>query len=84
VLVGGVPTALVVGIARKLDVFSFADDFNHLAGTMRLDVLPCATPLTCPDPTLASEADWGPFNPPPAPSEFAIRASRISNVPYDE
>jgi hypothetical protein len=74
-------TGLLVAVARKRVQFWFAGDFDHFAGTMRLDVLPCATPLTCPDPLLAADADWQPFNPPPAPSEAPIHAARISCVP---
>lgn len=75
-------TGLLVAVARKRVQFWFAGDFDHFAGTMRLDVLPCPTPVTCPDPLLAAEADWQPFNPPPAPSEAPIHAARVSNVPY--
>jgi hypothetical protein len=75
-------SGLLVGVARKRTQFWFAGDFDHYAGTMRLDVLPCPTPLTCPDPLSAPDAAWQPFNPPPAPAELSIHAARVSGVPY--
>ncbi len=75
-------SGLLVGVARKRVQFWFAGDSDHFAGTMSLDVLPCASPLTCPDPLTASDSAWQPFNPPPSPSEFSIHADRIGVVPY--
>jgi len=75
-------SGLLVGVARKRTEFSFAGDFDRFVGTMRLDVLPCLTPATCPDPLSAPDTAWQPFNPPPAPAEASIHAARISVVPY--
>ncbi len=76
-------TNKLVGIARSRSQFSFTDDFDHIAGTMRLDVLPCPTPATCPDP-LAKDANWQPYNPAPIPNEFTFQAVRIRRVPISE
>ncbi|OGD18637.1 MAG: hypothetical protein A2W03_08565 [Candidatus Aminicenantes bacterium RBG_16_63_16] len=75
-------SGLLVGVARKRTQFWFVGDFDHFAGTMRLDVLPCTSPVTCPDPLSAPVDAWQPFNPPPAPTEVSIHAARISSVPY--
>lgn len=71
------PRNPVVGVARKIDYFSFTKDFDHFAGTSYMSVLPCPTPPKCPDALSAPESAWQPFNPPPAPSEFPIYADRI-------
>jgi hypothetical protein len=73
---------LLVGVARKRARFWFSGDFDHITGTMLLDVLPCPMPPTCPDPLSAADTDWQPFNPLGMPSEFSIHAARISTVPY--
>ncbi len=72
-------TNKLVGIARARSQFTFAGDFNHIAGVMRLDVLPCPTPATCPDP-LANDANWQAYNQAPLPNEFAFVAARIAVV----
>ena len=68
---------ILAGIVRSRAVFTFAEDFDHIAGTMYLDVLACPTPLTCPDP-LATDALWVPF----AMGEISFHAARVSVVPY--
>ncbi len=70
-------SGLLVGVARKRTEFWFAGDFDHFDGTMLLDVLPCATPVSCPDPLSAPAAAWQPFSP-----VVSIHAARISVVPY--
>jgi len=76
-------TNKLVGIARARSQFAFTHDFDHIAGTMLLDVLPCPTPATCPDP-LAKDANWQPYNLPPIPNEFTFQAVRINLVPISE
>ncbi len=76
-------TNKLVGIARVRAQFAFVQDFDHIAGTMRLDVLPCPTPATCPDP-LAKDAAWQPYNPEPLPNEFPFQATRIRVVPITD
>ncbi len=76
-------TNKLIGIARARSQFAFAQDFDHIAGTFRLDVLPCPSPATCPDP-LADTADWQPYNGPPLPNEFSFEATRIKRVPIAE
>ncbi|OGD18119.1 MAG: hypothetical protein A2W03_14705 [Candidatus Aminicenantes bacterium RBG_16_63_16] len=67
----------LAGIVRARAQFTFADDFDHIAGTIHLDGLACPTPLTCPDP-MAPDALWVPF----AMGELSFHAARISVVPY--
>ncbi len=76
-------TNKLVGIARARSQFGFTNDFDHIAGTFRLDVLLCPTPATCPDP-LADTANWEPYNAPPLPNEFTFEAARIKRVPITE
>jgi hypothetical protein len=70
-------SGLLVGVARKRTKFWFAGDFDHFVGTMLLDVLPCASPVTCPDPLSAPPALWQPFTP-----VLSIHAARANVVPY--
>ena len=69
---------VIAGIARVRTNFTFADDFDHIAGTNHVDTLACPTPLTCPDPLTAPESSWVPW--PINPISF--HAARISVVPY--
>ena len=69
---------ILSGILRSRTTITFADDFDHLAGTEHVDSLACPTPLTCPDPLLAPAASWVPW--PTGPISF--HAARISVVPY--
>jgi len=69
-------TGLLVGVARKRTQFWFTEDFDHFAGTMHLEVLPCTTPLTCLDP-LAPDANWQDWA-----VGVPIKAVRVSCVPY--
>jgi len=70
-------TGNLAGIVRARAQFTFADDFDHIAGTIHLDGLVCPTPLTCPDP-LAPGAVWVPF----ATGELSFHAARVSVLPY--
>jgi hypothetical protein len=78
---------VLVGIARSRATISFSTDFDHLEGTMHMDFLPCPDNpygfLMCPNPLLAAEGDWQPWNP-GMPSDFNIKAARVSNVPYND
>jgi hypothetical protein len=78
----GVPS-LVVAVARKIDYFSFAGDFDHFAGTSYMQVLSCPSPPTCPDPQTAPESAWTSFNPPtpsnPNVTILGIYAARITS-----
>ena len=69
---------VLTSIVRVRSEFTFADDFDHIAGTNHVDTLACPTPLTCPDPLLAPAASWVPW--PTGPISF--HAARISVVPY--
>ena len=71
-------TGLLAGIVRARAQFTFADDFDHIAGTIYLDVLPCSNPLACPDPLSAPASSWVLM-----PSGvISFHAARVSGVPY--
>ncbi len=76
---------MLVGIGRSRATFKFTPDFDHIAGTMHMDFLPCpAGPysfLMCPNPLLAQESDWKQWSA-TMPSNFSFTGTRVSNVPY--
>jgi hypothetical protein len=68
-------TGILSGIVRSRANFTFAADFDHIAGTMFVDLLVCPSFLTCPDP-LEPTAVWAPW------TTLSFHAARISVVPY--
>jgi hypothetical protein len=72
---------LLAGIGRSRATFTFTSDWDHMAGTMHMDFLPCVggNPLACPNPLLAQESDWQPWG---ALSDFDFTCTRSSVVPY--
>jgi len=77
-------TALLVGVARKIDYIWFNGDFDHFAGTSHMSVLSCPAPPMCPDPQSAPESAWRSFNPDPnnpnaTVTILGIYAERISS-----
>jgi hypothetical protein len=76
---------ILVGVGRSRVKFEFTSDFDHFAGTMHLDFLPCpAGPygfLMCPNPLLAKDTDWQPWSL-TSPSDYSFKAARVSVVPY--
>ena len=73
---------ILVGIARSRATLAFTSDWDHMAGTMHMDFLPCVggNPLMCPNPLLAQESDWQPFS--ATGSDFSFTCTRVSVVPY--
>jgi hypothetical protein len=74
---------ILVGIGRSRATFAFTTDWDHMAGTMHMDFLPCVggNPLMCPNPLLAQESDWEPWST-TMPSDFSFTCTRVSVVPY--
>jgi hypothetical protein len=78
-------TGILAGIVRARANFAFAGDFDHFAGTVHMDFLPCTggNPLYCPNPLLAKDTDWVAWSP-FFPADYNIKAARMSSVPYDK
>ena len=74
-------TGLLVGIARSRSHFEFGEDGDHIKGTIHLDVLNCATPVSCPDPLSAPATAWQPYGP---VSDYSFVAERMHVVPLPE
>ena len=70
-------TGTLVAIGRSRSHFDFGPDFNHINGTVDLDLLPCGTPVTCPDPVSAAPEQWLPFGP---ISQYSFTATRMHVV----
>jgi hypothetical protein len=74
------PLGMLAGIVRSRANFAFAGDFDHIAGTMSVDLLLSdytsdLFPLNCPDP-LAPDAAWASW------TTLNFTAARVSVVPY--
>lgn len=76
-------TGVLLGIGRSRANFHFTEDFDHFAGSMHMDFLPCpAVPfgfLMCPNPLLAQKSDWQAWETGP---DFNFKAARVGNAPY--
>jgi hypothetical protein len=66
-------TSALVGFGRARSAI-LLEDRSHISGTMVLDMLPCPTALSCPDPTQA-DSSWIPLG------EFPFKAVRLHVVP---
>jgi hypothetical protein len=70
-------TSELIGFLRARAAIRLQDR-DHISGTMLLDMLPCPTALTCPDPTQA-DASWIPLGDPA--NGFPFQAVRLHRVP---
>ena len=68
----------VIAIARARSALRVARGGAHASGTIFLEMVPCPTPVTCPDPADPA-VSWVPFGGPV--NGFAVSLSRIVRVP---
>jgi hypothetical protein len=67
----------LVGFGRSRSAIRL-DDRNHISGAMFLEMLPCPTPLSCPDPADPA-GSWVPLGDPE--NGFPFEAVRLQRVP---
>jgi hypothetical protein len=68
----------VVAIARARSALHVAPGGAHASGTIFLEMAPCPTPVSCPDPA-DPDVSWIPFGDPV--NGFTVSLSRIVRVP---